>query len=1047
MGHDYDEAGYQTTIAESLATADSDGLKYTHYTRDQVAYDRAELGVDGKAVLYIREFAVLPDEIVDFVRESQPKAWSQLVNRMGGESSAGKRLWNAVKNAMDDRGSLSVLQAGLKVDGVDISVVKYPSARGDEESSGWRNNRFVVLEELEYDQNQIGNHHGRLDLTLFVNGVPIVTCELKNLLTGQTVQNGIEQYEKDRSPKARLLSFPYRALVHFVADKERVFMTTRLAHAETRWFPFDQGHNGAAGNPPAKEGKYRSSYLWEEVWRPKNLLQLLRHFIVLDPPEDESGLHTARDLLQNSILKFPRYHQRRAVLKMIDHARTEGVGGGYLIQHSTGSGKTLTIGWLAHQLKGQYVDGTKLFDQVIVVSDRRIIHKQLCDLVESLTSEKTKTADIVARTKSSSDLADALKDKTPIVVSTVHGFWYAQDKVAKQKGRRFAVLIDEGHRSQDGKLNAKMESVLNELGSGQASNVSMFAFTATPTDTTLQRFGKKIDGPAGWEPHDLYSMMQARSEGFIVDVLKDYTFFSQMGTATAIGDPDLLVKKGATNIRELLASDERMIRMKAKVIVRHFLNDVRWLLKGNARAMLICVNQAAAYRYWLAMQEELKSSEHKFVRARLKRLGLPPTRVAIAFSGSHKQRDESGIERVYQEGPLNGNDKEGHPIEGERIATAMSTTHHLLIAVNKFQTGYDEPKLMAMYVDKGLNGINAVQTLSRLNRMHKGKGQHRFRNSDPDPVSPKVLDFYNEAADISSAFKEYQNFVLPKKVIPGDILEDLAGRLDEFPVYTADVLDQVWDLWKKRKGGGDDPAINELVQQCFDRFKAIPCVDDQLRFRYLARKFLSLWNTAHEIVTRELDKEVLSIMRKRLQLLTFLLTRLEVWTKGDAAIPIDPKDYVDLTDLELGEGVRAVLSPSPQTEIEPPTEIKVQDPKKERLKTLEEVVNAFNEKHGGTQNLSVSKSENSDSKVDHLELLKKMVEDAAAAAGRTGGSGYESFRKQFEKQMRQAFLGHEDPPQSLEDFFEYLLDEDPIRWANFIDRIALRSHDIEQGAA
>lgn len=990
MGHKLSEAEFQAAIVAALTTADTDTLKYEAFGRYEIVYDPNASVPDGH-IHYHRASALLPQAFADFVMATQPDAWQKLEGQHGAET--GRTLALNLKSALDERGCLDVLRRGLTLDAVDIDVVHFPPTDDNPDDTSWRDNHFVVVEELEYDPNQPKDHKGRLDLTLFLNGIPVVTVELKNLGTQQTVGNAIEQYEKTRSAAAPLFRFPYRALVHFVVDQRRAFMTTRVNGARTRWFPFDEHLFDDAGGKPTP----RTGFLWKALWRPRSLLQLVQHFVVLESPDPPAAGVAAKHPLQDAALIFPRVHQRRAVLTVLEGMHAHGPGQRYLVQHSTGSGKSFSIGWLAVIAESLHRDGAKVFDKVLVVSDRRIIHRQLRDLLRNLSPAHVNTDDMVSSVDGgASTLVKALDDSPPIIISTVHAFFHARDKVAQQAGKRFCVIIDEAHRSQGGDLNKSMRSVLDgtvapeqrsllkELGELKAKNLSMVAFTATPTDRTLQDFGRKVSDTE-WRPHDTYTMRQARREGFIVNVLRNYVLWKQTATATIKGRAEQLIKQGGVSLRDILAEDAEMVSLKAGQVAEHFLGTVKDQLGGQARAMLVTVSKTAALRYRRALLDALKARDAGDVG------------VLIAFTGSHTDTDGE-VQESVTEGSLNGKDAEGRPIQDERIADALRHTHRILIAVDKFQTGFDEPKLLAMYVDKSLRGINAVQTLSRLNRPFPGKGR-RLRSTDPPPVHPFVVDFYDNTAEVLAAFAKYDKEAVPETVIPGDLLIGVADDIRSANLYSQETLDRAWDLWGRRSAltSTERNEFDALIIGVIDRFYGLPEDLDRIVCRYKIRRFLFFWSSAHEVVTRDVETGERLELEKQALLFAKVLKPFDDWNPGGDPQPAQRlrADHVSFEGQDLAFVAKHALLPSKDDDFADPREITVGTPKQRRLKTLEELVAAFN-----AQN---APAEGDDSPpLDVVERLEAAVVAAAAEVDSEGVVSLGEYRRRLEPALRKS---------------------------------------------
>src|SRR5690625_3493317 len=624
----------------------------------------------------------------------------------------------------------------------------------------------------------------------------------------QALEAAKRQYRKDRRPQGEpLLTAGRGALVHFAVSEEQVAMTTRLAGDATVFLPFDRGHNNGAGNPPVS-GKVPSAYFWEEILEPDTWLHILTKFIYINHQRHTDP--TTGRVTESTQVRFPRYHQWRAVTKLTRAAKEEGPGHKYLIQHSAGSGKTDSIAWMAHRLASLHTDdGQKVFDNVLVISDRQVLDRQLQDAVDQLTTTTGTFQPITSGSEGSKtdQVLDALAADTPIIGLTLQTFPYALQKVRDEggrvAGRRFAVIADEAHSSQTGQASAALKELLytsgqdpdeaDGIGADQDAlarmaaqvdaddRMSFFAFTATPKEKTMELFGRRNPTTDKLEPFDLYSMKQAIEEGFIVDVLQNYTSFevaariaSKADTTYASGEGNEVdVRRGT---RALLAKVElhpTNVSSKVAEIIEHYQRVVRPQLGGKAKAMVVTASRAAAVQYHRAFQREVQ------------RRGLN-LRSMVAFSGEVPDPDVNTIHGVDR--PTVTEASENPRLHGRDLATVFDQPgEHVLIVANKYQTGFDQPLLVAMYVDKKLSGIAAVQTLSRLNRRADGK-THTY-----------VLDFVNDPEQILAAFKDYYEDAHLETESDPDLVADLLAKLDAQSIYTAAEIDRVWDAWRDRK--------------------------------------------------------------------------------------------------------------------------------------------------------------------------------------------------------------------------------------------------------
>jgi len=749
-----------------------------------------------------KEKALFPDQIVAFIAETQPQLWEAMRGQHGVQLES--MLLSTLIKELAIKGSLSVLRHGFKFYGKTFRLATFKPAHGlnDEVLAQYQANRLTVT-------RQVGCHpgdHSTVDLVFAVNGLPVATCELKNPWTGQSWRHAARQYQENRNARAPLFEFKQRALVHFAADPDEVHMTTRLAGAKTFFLPFNRGsHPGevqcGAGNPQHACG-YRSGYFWEEILERESFLDILGHFVFIEKKEEkvEDGKGGSRIRTRETMM-FPRYHQLDATRKLIAAARAEGPGQNYLIQHSAGSGKTNSISWLSHRLAILHdTDDHKVFDCVIVITDRQVLDRQLQEAIYQIEHAQ---GVVKAIDQDSKQLASALIDGTKIVVTTLQKFPFvlrgllhaagaecleSPDEEAKAQAkaweaeigkRRYAVIVDEAHSSQTGETARELKAILGASNGdmnddeetdwedrlnqvmasrGRQPNLSFFAYTATPKGKTLELFGRT--GPSGKpEPFHLYSMRQAIEERFILDVLQNYTTYATYFrlVKSVEDDPDLPKKKAARALSKFLVMHPTNIAQKIEVIVEHFRGHVRTHLGGRAKAMVVTSSRLQAVIYMEAFQRYISEK------------GYTDIRPLVAFSGTVRD-PETGLE--YTEPGMNLDVVNNKPISEKQLPERFaSPDYQVLLVANKYQTGFDQPLLMAMYVDKRLDGVQAVQTLSRLNRMV------------PRKETPFVLDFVNEAEDIYRAFKPYFDATSLQESSDPALLEQLKHALDAFQVY------------------------------------------------------------------------------------------------------------------------------------------------------------------------------------------------------------------------------------------------------------------------
>lgn len=774
-------------------------------------------------------------------------------------------------------GILRLLRKGLDVEDAHFTLLyQLPMASSSQTvKENFEKNEFSVTRQVRYNTE---NLREEIDMVIFLNGLPIATLELKNAWTGQNAKvHGIRQYKYDRDHRQPLLQFG-RCVVHFAVDTDEVYMCTKLAGSKSFFLPFNKGNNNGKGNPPNPFG-HKTAYLWEEIFTRESLANILQHFVRFD------GKST--DALSKRTLFFPRYHQLDVVRKLLSHASQNGVGHTYLIQHSAGSGKSNSITWAAYQLIEAYPEreglpGAKglqnpLFDSVIVVTDRRLLDKQLRDNIKEFSEVKN----IVAPAYSSRDLQNSLEQGKKIIITTIQKFPFIVDGIADLSEKRFAVIIDEAHSSQSGvaagKMNQAMgmsqseddeedvqDKVLKALQARKMKgNASYLAFTATPKNATLERFGtKKEDGT--FEPFHLYSMKQAIEEGFILDVLANYTTYkSYYEIQKSIEDNPLFdTKKAQKKLRAYVERHKQTIGTKAEIITEHFISKVynTKKLKGKAKAMVVTQNIESAIRYYLAINQILNDKGNPF-------------KIAIAFSG---KKTVDGIE--YSEAELNGF------AEKDTRDKFDSDEYRILVVANKYLTGFDQPKLCAMYVDKKLQGVLAVQALSRLNRSADKLGK---KTEDLF-----VLDFFNQVEDIKASFDPFYTSTSLSEATDVNVLHELKGTLDDVGVYE---WEEVEDFVKKYFDGVDAQLLSPIIDIAAHRFNDDLELEDEEKadFKIKAKQFVKIYGQMASIM----EYEVL-VWEKLFWFLKFLIPKLIVKTKEDELID-ELLNSVDLSTYGL----------------------------------------------------------------------------------------------------------------------------------------------------
>lgn len=808
--------------------------------------------------------AIFPDQVLDFIRETQSREWARLEALHG--SNTGEQILGDLCKWMDAHGSLSTLRHGFKCYGRTLRVAYFKAAHelNPELEAQYAANRLGVTRQLRYAQRSTES----LDVVLSLNGVPVATLELKNPLTGQTANHAVHQYRHDRDPREPIFEFKRRTLVHFAVDTEVVLMTTRLAGPATHFLPFNKGDEGRAGNPPDPDGRAcRTAYLWEEVLERDSLLDLLARFVHLqvDDRRDDQGRRAKKETMV-----FPRYHQMEAVRLLMGEARRDGVGHNYLVEHSAGSGKSNTIGWLAHRLSSLHNEANeRVFDSVIVVTDRVVLDQQLQDTIYQFEHKRGVVQKI---DESSRQLAEALRDAVPIIITTLQKFPFISqqlERMAKERGedvsdvlptRRCAVIIDEAHSSQGGETAIELKGVLGgeqlreeakrmaaEEGRedmeelfrsmarrGRQPNLSFFAFTATPKHRTFKMFAR------GGEPAHRYTMRQAIEEGFILDVLKHYTTYATYFRMVQASqeDPHVERKKAAQALARFLKLHPVNVGQRTEVMVEHFNAVTRHKIGGRAKAMVVTGSRMEAVRY--------KQAFDKYIR----RKGYP-IKSLVAFSGTVE--DDKAPEITYTEEAMNGGIRE------KELPEVFAThEYQVLLVAEKYQTGFDQPLLHTMYVDKRLAGIQAVQTLSRLNRIH------------PLKEDTFVLDFVNERDEIRDAFKTYfDGATLGEEADPARMYQ-LQAQLDAAGVYLDEEVERFCAVYfkpKQRQSAADHEALNAALDPAVSRY-TVRWRDDQDQaelWRTQAQAFINLYAFLSQIIPyQDSDLERLYVFLRHL---------------------------------------------------------------------------------------------------------------------------------------------------------------------------------------
>lgn len=803
---------------------------------------------------YNRDLAMDPDLVLQFLESTQGEKIEKLKN-LHSERYA-EKLLERIDSEIKKRGVLDVLRKGVQQTSEHFDMMYFlpVSSLNSTAQQQFKENIFSVIRQVYFSPM----NEKSIDLGLFINGLPISTVELKNELTGQTVENAKRQYKTDRDSREKLLTFK-RCLAHFAVDTSSVFMSTRLADERTFFLPFNRGENGGAGNPVV-EDKHKTFYLWEEVWSKESWSDLIENFITVVQEEKADGRI-------EEVQIFPRYHQRDAVLGISHDVAVSEPGKNYLIQHSAGSGKSMTIAWSAYRLAQLHdINDEKVFDSVFVVTDRRSLDKQLRETVETFQPVDGFLASVREdKGAKTGQLTEAIESGARVVTTTIHVFPYVANVIGQFPGKRFAILVDEAHSSQGGETSRALNEVLQggsdedfilkQLSSRQqGKNISYFAFTATPKKETLEMFGIAEGGK--FKPFSLYSMRQAIEEGFILDVLQNYTTYKQYFKILKKIDenPDLPKTRALSAIRKYIRNHPETITQKVEIIVNHFDQTISPLLKGDAKAMIVTNSRESAVKYKLAIDAYLRENNFSYESI-------------IAFS------DEVTVDGIsYTESGMNG------VSESQTLEEFKKPTKKFLIVANKHQTGFDQPLLCGMYVDKVLTGVNAVQTLSRLNRMKKGK------------ENVYVLDFSNTTEQIKDAFDEYYTTTILSEGLDENIINDTVSEINNiYKISDIDLQDFVDAI-----SVSDEQKIHQSVNTVLDRI-----AEDVLRlqdsevisdFRSKSSFFVKLYPYAETVFGYRIEYH-----EKLYWILKYLLKKLP----KEKRQPLDIVDYLDAENIKI----------------------------------------------------------------------------------------------------------------------------------------------------
>lgn len=922
--------------------------------------------------LYDKDLCVIPSEIIAFVKDTQPKQYEALEKQYGKQVDA-KIVENVAKNISKNK-TLDVLRHGVKDRGekLDLAYFKPANNKTLEHEIGYDKNRLSIVRQLKYSKR----NNNEIDIVLFINGIPVITAELKNALTGQNHHNAVKQFMQDRDPKGEPFLEFKRCLVHFAVGTEKVFMATELKGKSTYFLPFNTGLTNYS------ETGFAVEYLWEDVWRKDSLMDLVQNFISVQSDKEKVYNPKTKKLedKKSTKLLFPRFHQRRAVNRILEALKVDGTGKNYLVQHSAGSGKSNTITWLAYRLANfyqNYSDTKALFDSIIVVTDRRVLNKQIQDNIRQLDKTPGVVAYIDERS-TSQDLKKAIEDKKRIIITTIQKFPVIAKEVTSFPDRKYAVLIDEAHSSQSGESSRQMrkalsleeaekdeanikttdEIIADEIAKkGQQPNISQFAFTATPKAKTLELFGTKINGKI--EPFDEYTMEEAIKEGFIKNVLENYMSFKRyykLVKRTEIEDKEYDKKKTVRVLGNYVDLQDHAIDKKARIMLEHFTSHTHKEIQGQARAMLVTKSRLHAVRFKLKFD------------AILKEMNLP-YRALVAFSGTVKDPDTN---EEFTETNMNN--------LGSRISIPEALklpANRILIVANKFQTGFDEPLLHTMFVDKKLGGANTVQTLSRLNRNRRGKD------------TTMVLDFVNDPEAVREDFQHFygKNYMEEENETDPNSLYTVLDEVASFNVFYDTEVEAFAAIFFKPndKMEGLQPILGVISKRFDNELED----EDKNAFKVAAKSFTKIYRFLSQIIQfTDVDLE------KKYVFLSALLKVLP-YVKSD--LPLDVVNDVELDSYKIQYKYTANLDlASENGEDYGMTPGGAGQKPEDEIDFLTKIIKVLNDTFG----LELTDED----KVDFNKVKKSLYENDGLMSYFNKGNSKENIKDKFDEEVDSEFL-------------------------------------------
>jgi type I restriction enzyme R subunit len=920
---------------------------------------------------YDKVLCSISDDIIGFIKDTQEKEYKKLTDQYGSDTD--KKLVLRINNEISSRGLIDVLRKGVKDRGCNFRLVFFQpkTSLNPEHQELFKKNRFVVVRQLHFSTK----NEKSIDMVLFINGLPFLTMELKNQLTNQTILDSERQYKYDRDPKEQLLQFQ-RVIVHFCCDNDRVSMTTRLSGDKTKFLPYNKGIDN-----PETEG-LRTNYLWKEVLIPNSVLDILENFVHLSVEKEKEWSEKENRVVEKKtdLLVFPRYHQLDVIRKIRETLIEEGVGRNYLIQHTTGSGKSYEIGWLSHLLTSLYQspsDTKRIFDSIIVITDRKVIDRQLQYTIKQLEQTKgvVNPVDI-----NSSQLKDYLEKGKDIIISTIQKFPQISETINELPGHNFGIIVDEVHSSQSGETSKHLKKslsviveveededdeytdvdrrILEEIRSrGKKNNLSFFGFTGTPKNKTLEIFGRKNE-EGKYVPFHIYSMKQSITEGFTLDVLQNFTTYSRWFKLNkdVEEDKELPKDKVMEELVRFVDGHSITIRHKVKIILDHFIKHTSKKIQGKSRGMVVVRSRKHCVLYFHEMRKQMKE------------MGLPYS-CLVGFSGVVLMDGQEYTEDTLNKLPPKVSIPEG----------LKDPSYRILIVSNKFQTGYDEPLLHSMFIDKTLGGLQCVQTLSRLNRKMTGK------------TDTFVLDFVNEPKEIYSSFKDYYEDTMLEEETDPNRLYTLQNDIEGFNLFTKSEVDEFSKIFYNPSVPQEQlqPVLNKVV----DKWKEIQDEDQKELFRSNIQSYIRLYGYITQIMTfTDLDLEKLFVFVK------YLNKKLPKRKKPDVLEILNSVDLesfriqqtfsgkIDLEGGEKGGILKGIDVGSSKGTDEP------------ELDFLSQIINQINEVYGS----EITEQD----KVDLENVKNKVVSNVGLRKVLNGDNSETNKRKKFDDVLNKTILSY-----------------------------------------